>query len=58
VNQPVKWNVIIVLKVAHILLKSEAMPHLKKAEEASIIMIGSAAGGRPMGSSIPYSVSE
>ena len=37
-------------------LSRAAMPHLKKAEEASIIMIGSAAGGRPMGSSIPYSM--
>ena len=35
--------------------RSEAMPFLKKADDGGIIMIGSAAGGRPMGSSIPYS---
>ncbi|CAK9028897.1 unnamed protein product [Durusdinium trenchii] len=37
-------------------LSRAAMPHLKSVENSSIIMIGSAAGGRPMGSSIPYSM--
>ncbi|CAL1165973.1 unnamed protein product [Cladocopium goreaui] len=37
-------------------LSRAAMPFLKKADDGGIIMIGSAAGGRPMGSSIPYSM--
>ena len=31
------------------------MPHLKKGKDGSIIMIGSVAGVRPVGSSVPYS---
>eukprot|EP00438_Fugacium_kawagutii_P002028 Skav214240 [mRNA] locus=scaffold1133:195941:200937:- [translate_table: standard] len=37
-------------------LSRAAMPFLRKVDNAGIIMIGSAAGGRPMGSSIPYSM--
>ncbi|CAJ1350010.1 unnamed protein product [Effrenium voratum] len=37
-------------------LSRAALPYLRKVDNGSIIMIGSAAGGRPMGSSIPYSM--
>ncbi|CAE7467548.1 gra-orf6 [Symbiodinium natans] len=37
-------------------LSRAAMPYLKREPDASIVMIGSVAGVRPMGSSIPYSM--
>mmetsp|Transcript_10599 Transcript_10599/g.24116 ORF Transcript_10599/g.24116 Transcript_10599/m.24116 type:complete len:358 (+) Transcript_10599:49-1122(+) len=39
-------------------LSTAAMPHLQKSEDGNIIMTSSAAGCRPMGSSIPYSLTK
>lgn len=38
-------------------LSRAAMPYLREASDGCVVMIGSAAGSRPMGSSIPYSMS-